>query len=240
MRAKNQIKNTFAIIIAAGLLTVANAQSTTVFGYSHFGQPIEVETFGDGPLKILIIGGQHGNELPSVPLVTRLRNEIAANPSLVDGRTVHFLLRANPDGVDLATRQNAAGVDLNRNMKYGWAPSTPGSFTYGGPSPYSEPESIALDNIIQTLKPLRILSVHAYADLIDYDTDGGLVLAQLMAKKNGMTVAPISYPTPGSLGHYCRYNSISLVTLELPSGIAPNTMWNWQKSALLTFIHANL
>ncbi|ARU41341.1 hypothetical protein CCB80_09420 [Armatimonadetes bacterium Uphvl-Ar1] len=61
------MKKVISIAIAAGLLTVANAQSTTVFGYSHFGQPIEVETFGDGPLKILVIGGQHGNELPSVP-----------------------------------------------------------------------------------------------------------------------------------------------------------------------------
>lgn len=234
------MKKAISLAIAAGLLTIANAQSTTVFGYSHFGQPIEVETYGNGPLKILIIGGQHGNELPSVPLVTRLRNEIAANPSYADGRTIHFLLRANPDGVDLGTRQNAAGVDLNRNMKYGWAPSTPGSFTYGGPSPYSEPESVALAKIIETLNPSRILSVHAYADIIDFDTDGGFTLAQLMAKKNGMTVAPISYPTPGSLGHYCRFHNIPLVTLELPSGIAPTTMWNWQQSALLTFIHANL
>lgn len=234
------MKKAISLAIAAGLLTIANAQSTAVFGYSHFGQPIEVETYGNGPLKILIIGGQHGNELPSVPLVTRLRNEIAENPSYTDGRTIHFLLRANPDGVDLGTRQNAAGVDLNRNMKYGWAPSTPGSFTYGGPSPYSEPESVALAKIIETLNPSRILSVHAYADIIDFDTNGGFTLAQLMAKKNGMTVAPISYPTPGSLGHYCRFHNISLVTLELPSGISPTIMWHWQQSALLTFIHANL
>ncbi len=227
-------------ILALALAAPTSAQSVTTFGYSRYGQPIEVETYGTGPIQVLIIGGQHGDEFPSVPLVTKLRDEVRDNPGVIDGRTVHFLLRANPDGVDLGTRQNAFGVDLNRNMKYGWLPSAPGSWTYGGPSPYSEPESQALDLIIQTLQPQRILSVHAYANILDYDTSGGHILAQLMAKKNGMLVTTIAYPTPGSLGHYCRYFNIPLVTLELPPAVGPTAMWNAQRAALLTFIQANL
>lgn len=126
-------------VLAVALVAPAAAQSVTTFGYSRYGQAIEVESYGTGSIQVLIIGGQHGDEFPSVPLVTRLRNEVRDNPGAIDGRTVHFLLRANPDGVDLGTRQNAFGVDLNRNMKYGWLPSAPGSWTYGGrrltPSP---------------------------------------------------------------------------------------------------------
>lgn len=99
---------------------------------------------------------------------------------------------------------------------------------------------MALDLIIQTLQPQRILSVHAYANILDYDTSGGHILAQLMAKKNGMLVTTIAYPTPGSLGHYCRYFNIPLVTLELPPAVGPTAMWNAQRAALLTFIQANL
>lgn len=227
-------------LVALGLAALAAAQSVTVFGYSRNGEPIEVETYGTGARHVLVIGGQHGDELPSVPLVTRWRNEIAAFPWLIDGATVHFLLRANPDGLAVGTRQNAAGVDLNRNMKNGWLPSPPGSFTYGGPFFYSEPESRALRDIIQTLNPERIISVHAYANIIDYDTAGGFTLATRMAKFNGMTVTPISYPTPGSLGNYCVANNIPLVTLELPPGVSDYTMWMWQRSALYQFIYTNL
>lgn len=210
------------------------------FGRSREGRPLRVESYGTGPRSGLIIGGQHGDELPSVPLVTRFRDAVAAGSATFPEWTLHFFLVANPDGQVRGTRQNAAGVDLNRNLRFGWQPSEPGRRQYGGPAPESEPESVAFDRIVQTLRPERILTVHGFADLIDYDLPGGLALARAMAAENEMRVDLIGYPTPGSVGQYCTHFGIPLVTLELPRGRTDEEMWGWQRPALEAFIRAEI
>jgi hypothetical protein len=67
---------------------------------------------------------------------------------------------ANPDGAELVTRRNANGVDLNRNFPVKWVASDPMARTYSGPSPASEPETLALMNAVETIKPTRIVVFH--------------------------------------------------------------------------------
>ena len=59
----------------------------------------------------------------------------------------------NPDGNRLHTRGNQHGVDLNRNFPHGWQPSSPSSRFYGGPHPFSEPETRAVRRLILRLRP---------------------------------------------------------------------------------------
>ncbi|MBS1718874.1 MAG: succinylglutamate desuccinylase/aspartoacylase family protein [Armatimonadetes bacterium] len=219
---------------------LATAQTSKVIGRSRQNRPIKMLTFGNGPSKVLILGGVHGDETPSVPLVQDLTAYLEANPDIVAGRTISIIQEVNPDGVAAGTRANSIGVDLNRNMEYDWSPAPSTGGLSPGTAPYSEPETVALRNVLIDFKPGRILSVHAFANILDYDTNNGLVLASLMAKKNGMTVTTIGYPTPGSLGRYCVANNIPLVTLELPAGRTRADIWAWQRPALVEFIVAGL
>ena len=56
----------------------------------------------------------------------------------------------NPDGFARGTRQNAHGVDLNRNWGAMWKPiGGPGSAQYSGPRPWSEPETRAARALVE-------------------------------------------------------------------------------------------
>jgi protein MpaA len=90
----------------------------------------------------------------------------------------------NPDGLLNGTRQNAAGVDLNRSFPAAsWRPDE--SFTYPpgiapelrveanrrnrstpGPKPGSEPETQALMALVQRLRPALVVDLHSPLELI--------------------------------------------------------------------------
>jgi murein peptide amidase A len=204
-------------------------------GRSVKGNKIEVMRFGFGAENVLVIGGVHGDEAPSVPLVERFMNDVFSKQFQLKNLTVYFVPIANPDGYAAKTRANARGVDLNRNMEFDWKPESRRR-SNPGPKPYSEPETVILRDLIEKVKPKRILSVHAYANILDYDTNEGQRLAQVMSARNGMKVALIGYPTPGSLGRYCQHHNIPLVTLELMENWSNDRIWWSQKDALWSFL----
>jgi hypothetical protein len=204
-----------------------------VIGHSRQGRPLEVQTLGSGGPVVLVIGGTHGDEPPGPALVEKLAE---AFPSSGLPGTLACLPRHNPDGVVLGTRGNAAGVDLNRNFDADWSPKARHPRNNPGPGPYSEPESRALAEFIEEIRPARILTIHAPLDFIDYDGAEGLRLAALMAEHNGMKIQQVDYPTPGSLGRFCLGKGIPLVTLELPKNHPADEAWEWQREALLAFV----
>ena len=67
----------------------------------------------DAPIRLLVSGSTHGTEPAGHAIVARLRR---MHPP--DGVQVWTVRTFNPDGVALGTRQNARGVDLNRNFPY--------------------------------------------------------------------------------------------------------------------------
>ncbi len=114
---------------------------------------------------------------------------------LIDNRQMWFIPVVNPDGytyneslyVPPSTfgywRKNrrvngdgSRGVDLNRNYgpeymwnsPYGGSSTTPGSDTYRGPYPFSEPEVIAIQGFIWFHNIKTCLNYHTYSNLLIY------------------------------------------------------------------------
>jgi murein peptide amidase A len=131
------------------VLAVALA-ATMVFGHSVDGRPLQVTRVGDAdaPVRVLVVGDVHGNEPAGEAIVARLRR------SRLDGVAFWLVRTANPDGRALGTRQNARGVDLNRNFPSQWRPlGVPGDPQYAGPRPLSEPESRFAVRAIKRIRP---------------------------------------------------------------------------------------
>jgi protein MpaA len=99
---------------------------------------------------VLAIGQTHGDE-PKGPAVTQAMRTMPI-PAGID---LWIIDTMNPDGSAAATRQNANRVDLNRNFVHNWnyIPLSANNGQYSGERPSDQPETVAMQNVIQLLKP---------------------------------------------------------------------------------------
>jgi protein MpaA len=119
------------------------------FGTSVQGRPLTVIRRGDpAGVRVLVIGAIHGNEDDGMAIV-----DVLATAAVPSGVELWLVPAVNPDGVAAQDRQNANGVDLNRNFPEKWAPlGELGEWQYGGVAAASEPETramVALGNAVQ-------------------------------------------------------------------------------------------
>jgi protein MpaA len=136
-----------------------------ILGHSVDGRPIRVREIGDpkSARRILVVGCVHGDEAAGEAITRRLR---AVRPPA--GTSLWIVDDLNPDGCAGGTRQNAHGVDLNRNSPWRWRHiGTPGGTFYAGPRPLSEPESRAIVHAVRALHPAISIWYHQHAALID-------------------------------------------------------------------------
>jgi hypothetical protein len=198
----------------------------------------DVITPGDDPaspakLKVMVVGGIHGDELSSsalalnwIKLTTQApSNAISNSPaSFAGGIHWRFIPMLNPDGLTSqpAKRVNANGVDLNRNFptpnwardaKIYWEQKTKKDpRRWPGPEPLSEPESKFLHDEMASFKPNLIVSIHAPYGVLDFDgpTVPPSKLGRLYLDQVGIF--------PGSLGNYGGvHKGMPVVTIELPN-----------------------
>lgn len=119
-------------------------------------------------MRVLVVGAIHGNETAGRAVIARLR---AAPPRLPAAVSLWLIDDLNPDGTAAGTRQNARGVDLNRNFPDRWrAQGVPGDTFHSGPRPLSEPESRRAAAFIARLRPAVTVWYHQRMRLVDVGT----------------------------------------------------------------------
>lgn len=125
-------------------------------GRSVQGRPIWAYRVGDphSPVKAVALGTMHGNEQAGISVVHAIRTH--AEP--ISGVDLWLVPSINPDGVAANTRQNARGVDLNRNWKADWARLS-GPY-HSGSKPFSEPETRAFRDFLREVDPRFVVSMH--------------------------------------------------------------------------------
>lgn len=160
--------------VVSGPSSVVSGPSSVVLGSTTRDTPIEAVRFGDGPQKLLFVGGLTGGYAPSTEGVAQAAIiHFTAHPEAIpDNVTVYVIPLASPDTIlapgDFAGRLNGDGVDVNRNWDCEWTPDPvwadeirPGG---GGPAPFSEAESQALREFILSVSPAAVVAWHARAN----------------------------------------------------------------------------
>lgn len=232
---RSRISKAFAFVVLPLVAAGCQSPQTRIAGLSVEGRPIEVHSYGHGRDVVLIMATIHGNEAAGTPLVHRLAVELESNPSHLEGRRVVLMPMANPDGFAADTRENANGIDLNRNF-----PADNFTVTDAhGREPLSEPESRTIKQVLDRERPNRVVSIHQPLACVDWDGPGE-GLARAMGEWTDLPVKRLG-SRPGSLGSYTGLShNTPIITLELPreaSELDPEALWRQYGNTLLAAIH---
>ena len=139
---------------------LATLAVSAVVGHSAAGRPIELVHVPGPGAPVLVVGCIHGNECAGMAVVRALRR---SHP----GEDLWLVPTLDPDGLARGVRQNARGVDLNRNFPSGWRPFGPPWSVYAaGPRPWSEPETRVARRVIERVRPRYTIWFHQHLDLV--------------------------------------------------------------------------
>lgn len=166
-----------------------NVVKEEIIGASVEGRNIKVYTYGNGPVKLVFVGGIHGGyEWNSSLLAYTFIDYLEAHPELIPiNVTIKIIPAANPDGLykvtgkeghfvladvtknkDIQTeaRFNAHTVDLNRNFDCKWKPESTwrSRKVSAGTQVFSEPEAKTIKSFMQRNKPSAVVFWHSQSN----------------------------------------------------------------------------
>jgi carboxypeptidase T len=182
---------------------------------------------------VLYNGMHHARELMSteVPLDTidTLLTGYGQDPEIthwVDANEIWVVPMLNVDGNhhvwedDTFWRKNArgcpasgrcragTGVDINRNYAYGWgschgSSTSPRADDYRGPSAASEPETRAMAELVERIRPVFDISYHSFSEVVlyPYGCDGVHAPTRAILEDIGAKMAA-GLPTDEGAAHY--------------------------------------
>ncbi|HSS80413.1 MAG TPA: M14 family zinc carboxypeptidase [Gaiellaceae bacterium] len=202
-----------AALIAASAAAAAPQQ--VVIGHSVRGRAIVAYERGDPSAPAtLVVGVIHGSEPAGLAVISQLRR-LPLPPH------VHLWLvpTVNPDGLAAGTRQNAHGVDLNRNWPTAWMHNgVPWDGYYSGPRPMSEPENRALRAFILRVKPTLTIWYHQPLAEV-YGSDPHVAVLKRYARLSGLPYRKLTAPR-GAATRWQRlhFPSAPAFVVEFPAG----------------------
>lgn len=157
--------------IAQRLDTLADEHPDLVtarrIGTSRLGEPITMYSIGTGPDEALVYAGVHPNEPIGFWTAIRLAEDLVADPSLLNGTRWNIIGCIDPDG----TRLNEGWFDGPFNRVHYTAnfyrPAPAEQVEWSFPFQYKDayfdqvmPETFALMQVIDELKPVIAVSLH--------------------------------------------------------------------------------
>jgi hypothetical protein len=202
---------------AAPAVRTAAPERALLAGRSIEGRAIKALASGSGraPVRVLVVGSIHGNETAGHAVIRRLRGEPPPG-----GAQIWTLRSANPDGAARWKRQNARGVDLNRNFPYRWRrEGSPFSTFHSGPRPFSEPESRAVRRLVRRIRPAVTIWYHQALRLVDTGSGADRRLVRRYAEVARMRAGRIGLlPGVATRWQNRRFPGSSAFVVELPAG----------------------
>ena len=197
------------------LVSFGGARHRVEIGTSVRGRPIIAYERGDPAAPAtLVVGVIHGNEPAGLAVIRQLWTM-----PLPTGVHLWLVPTANPDGLAAGTRQNAHGVDLNRNWPVGWKPNgRPWDGYYSGPRPLSEPENRAMHTFILRVRPALTIWYHQPLDIV-YGSDPHVPLLKRYARLTELPYKRLPAP-PGAATRWerKRFPSGAHFVVEFPAG----------------------
>jgi protein MpaA len=193
---------------------MAAAARKVLVGHSVRGRPIVARVLGSASAtrRVLLVGCIHGNECAGRAILAALeRRPVRA------GVELWLVPSMNPDGEAADTRQNADGVDLNRNFPYQWHAGG-GATYYAGRHPSSEPETRAAMRLIRRVEPAVTIWYHQHEDLVDM-AGGDRGVARRYAELSGLRATCLPF-LPGTATAWSNHNlaGTTAFVVELPAG----------------------
>ena len=163
-------------------------KTKTVIGKSVDGNNITAYHYGSGEKEILFVAGVHaGYDWNTVLVARELMNYLKTDETVIPANLkVTVIPVLNPDGLKKvvgttgdftktnvssvssvveAGRFNGNTVDINRNFDCDWQENAKwqSKTVSGGTSVFSEPESLAVKNYVETNKPTAVVSWYSAA-----------------------------------------------------------------------------
>jgi murein peptide amidase A len=168
----------------------------------------------DNEHRALVVGVIHGNEIGGLGVARSLASRRPPKEALV-----WTIPKLNPDGVAAGTRQNARGVDLNRNFPWRWRHlGGRGDLQYSGPRPLSEPESRIAHSLILRIRPRVTVWFHQPLGVVD-KSGGSLQVERRFARVTGLPLRRLTrYPGSAASWQNHRLPGTTAFVVELPAG----------------------
>lgn len=234
-----------AIHVAA--LAERNGWRCEQFGTSALGAPLLAWWPTSATPSRILYAAIHGEEAVTLQAAHQLLRTVHA-----DDACAVVVPVLNPDGVLAGTRQNARGVDLNRNFPSdGWidAPSPtywPTTLTRRtefrtqlsspGTEPGSEPETQALMGLVQRVQPEHVIDLHTPLECVIALSDRAVPMGMHIAEPTGIPVVRrLEGPTPGDSAAWCETQGVTAVTYEFELTPMP-ALWARHSEALVRCI----
>lgn len=244
------------------------AVSLQILGHSTNGWPLEAYQFGNGAMRVALIGGIHGGfEWNTVLLAYQMIDYFTLHPQTVPSSiSLYIVPVANPDGQvkvvgnngrflpgqvrenTFAGRFNGNQVDLNRNWNCNWTATAvwQNQPVSGGTEPFSEVETRILRDFLSDPPMAGVVFWHSAAPGVfasgcgdRYADSDKLSTVYANAAGYPFLLSFDSYEVTGDAGDWLALQNIPAITVELNN--QADTDWEQNQkgvTALLKHIDA--